>query len=103
MRDDIRYLKTVDGVQIRFPKPVYVPGTEQGTRIGLTDTEALLLHYRLGQYLRREAASAEPEPSMFATRNAVEIPQGEPRLVGVKVIKNPWGEYPNSNLKPETD
>lgn len=51
MEDDIQYSTTLDGVQVRFPRNVGVDGTKWGTRIQLTDDEALLLHTRLEQYL----------------------------------------------------
>lgn len=49
--DDIRYMVTFGGLQVRFPRNVGVDGTKWGTRIQLTDDEALLLHTRLEQYL----------------------------------------------------
>lgn len=49
--DDIRYMVTDAGVDIRFPRPVTIQGTMWGTRIALTNEEAVVLHTRLAQYL----------------------------------------------------
>ena len=59
--DDIRYLVTDAGVDIRFPRPVTTQGTMWGTRIALTEAEALLLHHRLSQFIHRSARSPLPQ------------------------------------------
>lgn len=76
--DDIRYMVTLDGVQVRFPRPVGVDGTKWGTRIQLTDDEALLLYTQLGQYLRNQYDQQEQPRSMFRQGDAINAQELSP-------------------------